>query len=67
MRTVVSGVLALALMSPAWAATITVHEPDPDGRVFVDVIGKIDDEDFTAFKQKTDQIYPIGAGTPRNR
>jgi hypothetical protein len=41
------------------AATITVHEPDGEGRVFVDVVGKIDDGDFEAFKKKTDQIYPI--------
>jgi hypothetical protein len=43
------------------AATITVHEPDGEGRVFVDVIGKIDDGDFETFKEKTDQIYPIRA------
>jgi hypothetical protein len=43
------------------AATITVHTPDGEGRVFVDVVGKIDDGDFETFKQKTDQIYPIGA------
>src|SRR5262245_52429809 len=39
------------------AATITVHAPDGEGRVFVDVVGKIDDGDFEAFKDKTDQIY----------
>ena len=43
------------------AATITVHAPDGEGRVFVDVVGKIDDGDFETFKQKTDQ-YP----SPRN-
>ena len=41
------------------AATITVHEPDGEGRVFVDVIGKIDNGDFETFKEKTGQIYPI--------
>src|SRR5262249_23773960 len=41
------------------AATITIHEPDGEGRVFVDVIGKIGNGDFEAFKEKTDQIYPI--------
>jgi hypothetical protein len=44
------------------AATITVHEPDGEGRVFVDVVGKIDDGDFEAFKKKTDQI---GARHPK--
>jgi hypothetical protein len=43
------------------AATITVHEPDGNGRVFVDVVGQINNEDFKAFKEKTDQIYPIGS------
>jgi hypothetical protein len=38
------------------AASITVHAPDGEGRVFVDVVGKIDDGDFEAFKEKTDQI-----------
>ena len=28
------------------AATITVHAPDREGRVFVDVVGKIEDGDF---------------------
>ncbi len=44
------------------AATITVHAPDGDGRVFVDVVGKIDDGDFETFKQKTQQI---GASNPK--
>jgi hypothetical protein len=43
------------------AATIAVHEPDGEGRVFVDVVGKIDDGDFETFKKKTDQIYLIRA------
>src|SRR5262245_24892886 len=44
------------------AATITVHEPDGEDRVFVDVVGKIDEGDFEAFKKKTDQI---GASHPK--
>jgi hypothetical protein len=40
------------------AATVTVHEPDGEGRVFVDVIGKIGDGDFETFKEKTDRIHP---------
>ena len=28
------------------AATITVHAPNVEGRVFVDVVGKINDGDF---------------------
>jgi hypothetical protein len=51
----------------ALSATITVHEPDGEGRVFVDVVGTINDEDFKAFKEKTDQIYPIGAGHPKKQ
>ena len=51
----------------ALSATITVHEPDGEGRVFVDVVGTINDEDFKTFKEKTDQIYPIGAGYPRKQ
>ena len=48
-------------------ATITVHEPDGEGRVFVDVVGTIDDEDFETFKEKTDQIYPIAFGHPKKQ
>ena len=44
------------------AATITVHEPDGEGRVFVDVIGPIDKDDFKTFKEKTDQLYPTAFG-----
>ena len=51
----------------ALSATITVHEPDGEGRVFVDVVGTIDDEDFKTFKEKTDQIYPIGFGHPKKQ
>ena len=51
----------------ALSATITVHEPDGEGRVFVDVVGTINDEDFKTFKEKTDQIYPIGAGYPKKQ
>jgi hypothetical protein len=35
------------------AATITVHEADAGGRVFVDVVGKIDLGDEKTFEQKT--------------
>ena len=30
--------------------------------MFVDLVGTINDEDFKTFKEKTDQINPIGAG-----
>jgi hypothetical protein len=56
------GATIIVLAQGAMAATITFHEPDGEGRVFVDVVGKINDEDFKNFKEKTDQIYPIGAG-----
>jgi hypothetical protein len=49
------------------AATITVHAFDGEGRVFVDVVGRIDDGDFEAFKEKTDQIYPIGTSHPKKQ
>jgi hypothetical protein len=35
--------------------------------VFVDVVGQINDGDFKTFKEKTDQIYPIGAGHPKKQ
>jgi len=41
------------LAREAVAATITVHEPDGEGRVFVDVVGQINDDDFKTFKEKT--------------
>jgi len=47
------------------AATITVHAPDGEGRVFVDVVGTINDGDFETFKEKTDKIYPIGDSHPK--
>ena len=59
-------IIMLAVGS-SMAATITVHEPDREGRVFVDVIGPIDKEDFKTFKEKTDQIYPTGAGHPKKQ
>src|SRR5262245_41824046 len=62
--------VAAAIIAPAReavAATITVHEPDGEGRVFVDVVGQINDDDFKTFKEKTDQIYPIGAGHPNKQ
>jgi hypothetical protein len=52
----------IALAEGGTAATITVGAPNGEGRVFVDVVGKINDEDFKTFKEKTDQIYPIRPG-----
>jgi hypothetical protein len=57
----------IVLAEGGMAATITVHAPDGEGRVFVDVVGTINDEDFKTFKEKTDQIYPIGAGHPKKQ
>jgi hypothetical protein len=51
-----AGAMTALSASASMAATITVHPPDSDGRVFVDVVGKIDNGDFEAFKEKTDQI-----------
>src|SRR5258705_10323994 len=66
-QTVKAALVAVATIAPppeALSATITVHEPDGEGRVFVDVVGQINDGDFQTFKEKTDQIHPIGAGHP---
>ena len=64
-----TALVAVSIIVPteALSATITVHEPDGEGRVFVDVVGTINDEDFKTFKEKTDQIYPIGAGHPKKQ
>ena len=67
---VTTAIVAATIIVPAGealSATITVHEPDGEGRVFVDVVGTINDEDFKTFKEKTDQIYPIGAGYPKKQ
>ena len=61
------GAIIIVLADGGMAATIMVHEPDGEGRVFVDVVGQINDDDFKTFKEKTDQIYPIGAGYPRKQ
>ena len=53
---IVAAIIVLAERG-SMAATITVHAPDGEGRVFVDVIGKIDYGDFEIFKEKTDKIY----------
>jgi TonB family protein len=39
------------------AATVTVHQSDGEGRVFVGVVGQINDGDSKVFQEKTDQIY----------
>jgi sulfatase modifying factor 1 len=62
-----AALVAVTIIAPtrqALSAAITVHAPDAEGRVFVDLVGTINDEDFKSFKEKTDQIYPIGAGHP---
>jgi hypothetical protein len=58
------GAKIFLLAEGGMAATITVHAPDGEGRVFVDVVGTINDGDFKNFKEKTDPIYPIGGGHP---
>lgn len=47
----VAAAMSLAHESPA--ATITVHEPDASGRVFVDVVGTLDIGDEKVFEKKT--------------
>jgi uncharacterized protein len=69
-QAVKAALIALTIIAPAreaLSATIRVHEPDGEGRVFVDVVGPINEEDFKTFKEKTDQIYPIGAGHPNKQ
>jgi hypothetical protein len=39
------GAAMIVLAEEGMAANITVHAPDGEGRVFVDVVGKIDDGD----------------------
>jgi hypothetical protein len=58
-------VLAVALTSPAGAATITVHEPDAHGRIFVDLVGKIEKGDAEIFQSKTGKILATSVGRPR--
>jgi hypothetical protein len=65
-----AALIAAAIVAPAQealSATITIRERDAEGRVFVDVVGNVDDGDFQAFKEKTDQIYSIGAGHPQKQ
>jgi hypothetical protein len=61
------GAAIVVLAKGGMAATITVQEPDGEGRVFIDVVGRINDDDFKTFKEKTDQISPIGPGHPKGR
>ena len=61
------GAIIIVLAEGGMAATIMVHEPDGEGRVFVDVVGQINDDDFKTFKEKTDQIYPSGSGHPNKQ
>jgi hypothetical protein len=66
-KALIGATMVMLAEGSSMAATITVHESDGEGRVFVDVVGKIDDGDFEAFKEKTDQIYPIGANLPKKQ
>jgi len=61
----VACVLAVALTSPAGAATITVHDPDSHGRVFVDLVGKIEDGDAETFQAKTAKVLSANFGAPK--
>jgi hypothetical protein len=61
------GAIIIVLAEGGMAATIMVHEPDGEGRVFVDVVGQINDGDFKTFKEKADQIYPRGSGHPNKQ
>jgi hypothetical protein len=45
--------LIIMLAQGSVAATITVHDADPNGRVFVDVVGRINLDDADIFETKT--------------
>jgi uncharacterized protein YraI len=45
--------LIIMLAQGSMAATITVHDADPNGRVFVDVVGRINLDDADIFETKT--------------
>src|SRR5262245_30143395 len=62
LRASVPCVLAVALTSTAGAATITVHDPDSHGRVFVDLVGKIEDGDAETFQAKTAKVTSSNFG-----
>jgi hypothetical protein len=61
------GSAMVLLAEGSMAATITVRATDTQGRVFVDLVGDIDEGDFKTFKEKTDQIWPIGPGHPNKQ
>jgi hypothetical protein len=65
LRVAVPSVLAVTLTCPAGAATITVHEPDSHGRVFVDLVGKIEDGDAETFWAKTAKLFPANFAGPK--
>src|SRR5262245_64998939 len=65
LRASVPCVLAVALTSTAGAATITVHDPDSHGRVFVDLVGKIEQGDAETFQAKTAKVLPANSGRPK--
>ena len=65
LRAMVPCVLAVALACPAGAATITVHEPDAHGRIFVDLVGAIEKGDAESFESKTRQILTTSVGPPK--
>jgi hypothetical protein len=56
LRASVPCVPAVALTSTVGAATITMHNPDSHGRVFVDLVGKIEDGDAEIFQAKTTKV-----------
>src|SRR5262245_31507587 len=65
LRASVPCVLAVALTSTAGAATITVHDPDSHGRVFVDLVGEIEDGDVETFQAKTAKVLQANFGGPK--
>jgi hypothetical protein len=53
---VATALLAATMIVPAHAATITVHEPDSHGRVFIDLVGKIERGDADTFRARMAEI-----------
>jgi hypothetical protein len=51
--------LIIMLAQGSLAATITVHDSDANGRVFVDVVGDINPDDAEIFESKTANLRNV--------
>jgi hypothetical protein len=60
------GATAIVLAEQGMAATITVHAPDGEGRVFVDVVGKIMTGISKPSNRRRIKSIQSGPAIPRN-